>query len=306
MSTTSVSQIGGNTYTISTGESNYLWNDKNNNGTVDAGDLVARTRQSDASMLTYVVGRDEGMIAWGDPHLDNIAFTKEGKESLTSSLNAAFADAKDGRLDNASLLGRIDQAVTTGGARDNIMDFHANMALSLTDRTRVEFKVVIDQNFSQKIAMTEAVDLDVVDVNGKTRTVTFNEIYAGNGGTGASTVMDTTGRNDLQAVASPNDLKTFHEYKGANVMHAALMFGTDAGTKDYAHVLDVDGNINNAFGKLNKESIKFYDSLVTGRDVLATAMQLGGYDEDEQKALEKANPQNIRVAAKGPQTLGIR
>jgi hypothetical protein len=287
MSTT-VSQIGGNTTVVSTGEANYLWNDKNNNGVVDNGDLIARTRQADQSVTTYIVGKDEGMIAWGDPHLDNIAFSKDGKAALNRALQSAFADAKDGKLDDNALLGHIDLAIATGGVRDNIMDFHANIATQLTDRTRVEFKVVIDKNFSEKVAFTDAADIDVTGVDGKKRTVTFTEIYTGNGGAGQSAALESTGNSKLQAVASPNNLRVFSEYTGANVMHGVSMFGTDAGTADYAHVVDVNGNLNTGMGKMTRESMAFYDNLMAGRETLAAAMQLGGYCEEEQDEAEKA------------------
>ena len=293
MSNSTVSQIGGNTYVVSTGESNYLWNDKNNNGQVDDGDLFARTRQSDASVTTYIVGKDEGLFAWGDPHLDNLAFSAEGKTAVIGSVKSVFEDAKDGKLDNQSLLGNVDQALESHGARDNIMDFHANIAIGLTDNTRVEFDVARQGN----VAYTENVDLDVVDAQGNKRTVTFTEIWSGNGGAGQSRALDSTNNNALQAVKDPNDLRLFHEYKGANVMHSTMMFGTDAGTKDHAYVIDADGQLNRAHGNLTVEAIRFHDSLVRGYDVLVQAMQLGGYKEDEYETQAQAAKPTARPGA---------
>ncbi len=280
MSNNSVSQIGGNTFVASTGTSNYLWNDKNNNGKVDDGDLFARTRQSDQSVTTYVVGANEGMHAFGDPHLDNLAFTAAGKAAVIASLAAAFEDAKDGKLDNASLLGNIDQALDTG-ARDNIMDFHSNIAVSLTDGTRVEFDVVVDPRSKNRMAYTENVDLDVTDASGRTRTVTFTDIFTGNGGAGQSRAMETTDNVAQQAVKDSNSVYLFHEYKGANVMHGVLMYGTDAGTKDYAHVVDADGKLNEAFGKVTTESVAFADVFSRGHMTLVSAYQLGGFEEEK-------------------------
>jgi hypothetical protein len=292
VSNSTVSQIGGNTTIVSTGESNYLWNDKNNNGQVDDGDLFVRTRQSDASVTTYIVGQDEGLYAWGDPHLDNLAFSAEGKNAVTASLRSTFEDAKDGKLDNKSSLGQVDRALATHGKRDNIMDFHANIAIGLTDRTRVEFDVARQGN----VAYTENVDLDIVDTQGKKRTVTFTEVWAGNGGAGQSRAMETTDNNALQAVKDPNDLRLFSEYKGANVMHSTMMFGTDAGTRDYAYVIDANGQLNRQHGKLTVESIAFHDSLTRGHEMLVQAMQLGGYneerhEEDAKTAQATARPQ---------------
>lgn len=277
MSNSTVSQIGGNTYVVSTGESNYMWNDKNNDGKVSDGDLFVRTHQSGASVTTYVVGQSEGLFAWGDPHLDNLAFSAEGKAAVTAALQSTFEDAKDGTLNDQSLLGKLDQAVDKNGVRDNIMDFHANIAVSLTDDTRVEFDVARKGD----VAYTENVDVDVVDAQGNKRTVTFSEIWSENGGAGQSRAVDSTNNNALQAVKDPNSLRVFHEYKGANVMHSAMMFGTDAGTKDYTKVIDADGNLNRSGGKISEESIRFHDSLVRGYDLMVQAMQLGGYNEDK-------------------------
>lgn len=277
MSNNSVSQIGGNTFVASTGTSNYLWNDKNNNGKVDDGDLFVKTSQSQASVTTYVVGANEGLFAWGDPHLDNLAFTAEGKTAVIASLTAAFEDAKDGKLDNASLLGNIDQALAAHGTRDNIMDFHSNIAVSLTDGTRVEFDVVLHG----REALTERLDVDVTDASGATRTVTFTEILASNGGAGASKAMETTNNVAEQAVKDSNSVYLFHEYKGANVMHGVLMYGTDAGTKDYAYVVDANGKLNEEFGKVTTESVAFADVFSRGHMTLVSAYQLGGFEEDK-------------------------
>lgn len=296
MSNNSVSQIGGNTTVISTGTNNYLLNDKNNNGIVDAGDLFVRTRQSDMSVTTYVVGQNEGMIAWGDPHLDNLALTAEGKTAVIASLSAAFADARDnGVVDNAALLGNIDAALATRGTRDNIMDFHSNIAVALTDGTRVEFDVVVDPRTTSRMAYTEAVDVSVTDASGRERTVTLTDIFTGNGGAGQSRVIDTTNSVAQQAVKDSNSVHLFHEYRGANVMHSesVQMYGTDAGTPNYAHVVDADGKVNIHFGKLNFESIVFHDHLNKGNSVAVQAMQLGGFgnEEDEEDDEPAAQPQ---------------
>ncbi len=285
MSNNSVSQIGGNTTVISTGTNNYLFNDKNFNGKVDEGDLFVLTRQSDASVTTYVVGQNEGMIAWGDPHLDNFALTAEGKTAVIASLGAAFADVKDGVVDNAALLGNIDAALKTHGSHDNIMDFHVNIAVRLTDGTRVEFDVAR----VGKVAFTDNLDVDVRDEHGAKRTVTLTEIWAGNGGAGQSGAVDSTNNNALQAVDDPNELRVFHEYTGANVMHGAMMFGTDAGTKNYAYVIDADGKLNVSHGQVTRESRKFQDAVTLGYQTLVQAMQLGGYDESTyNEEVEKA------------------
>jgi hypothetical protein len=300
VSNNSVSQIGGNTYVASTGTNNYLWNDKNNNGSVDTGDLFVRTRQSDMSVTTYVVGQDEGMHAWGDPHLDNFALTAEGKTAVIASLGAAFADVKDGVVNNAALLGNIDAALATHGQRDNIMDFHSNIAVSLTDGTRVEFGVVVDPRTTSRMAYTESVDLDVTDTTGLRRTVTLTDIFTGNGGDGQSGVIDTTYNVAQQAVTDSNSVYLFHEYKDANVMLGTMMFGTTAGTADYAHVVDADGKLNLNHGRLTLESIRFHDTVLRGHEMLTQAMQLGGYDEEnyyEQEELARAQQGNRAVAA---------
>jgi hypothetical protein len=291
---TNVKIIGGNTVAVSTGESNYLWNDKNKNGVVDKGDLVVRTRQEDQSVMAYVVGADEGTYAWGDPHLDNIAFTKEGKEALTKALNVAFADAKDGNLDNSSLLGHIDLAVGLHGKRENIMDFHSNIAIALTDRTRLEFNVVVDKNYSDKVAFTNNVDL-VVDG----RTITFDDLYVSKDETkGKSSVTDTTADKRAQAVADSSSLKTFHEWNGSNVVQGSTMFGKAAGTADYAHVVDVDGKINLAYGKQSYEAMSFTDALRVGNYPLAYALQMS-FSDDEVEDAKKKFTQEQRMGALG-------
>lgn len=288
MSSSTVSQIGGNSIVISTGESNYVLNDKNNNGQIDDGDLFVRTKQGDASVATWVVGKDEGLYAWGDPHLDNFALTDDRKQALTVALQAAFEDAKEGPLVNQGLLNSIDQALPSHGQRKNILDFHDNIALIKTDGTRVEFDVAKRGN----VAFTENVDIHVVDAEGKERTLTITEIWAGNGGAGQSGVKETTNNDGEQAVkgTEAENLHVFHEYEGANVINGVAQFGDDAGTPDYAKVVDVNGVLNLSFGQVTLEAVGFYDRRLRAEDhLLMQGMRLGGFDDDEEEGIPNSS-----------------
>lgn len=280
-----VSQHGGNTIVISTGDSNYVWNDKNNDGVVNEGDLIVRTKQSDASVTTWVVGQDEGLHAWGDPHLDNFTLTNDAKQTLTVALQAAFDDAKeDGQLDNPRCLVDIDQALPSGDQRDNILDFHHDIVLKLTDGTRLE----IDVAKLGDVAFTENVDIEVLDENGNPLVLTIGEIWAGNGGANLSGVRETTDNDELQAVTGEEaaGLYVFHEYEGANVINGVVMYGNKVGTRDYAHVVKVDGSLDPRHGEITLESMRFRDARYR-EELMSEAMQLYGQENDEEESEEE-------------------
>lgn len=280
-----VSQHGGNTIVISTGDSNYVWNDKNNDGVVNEGDLIVRTKQRHAEVTTWVVGQDEGLHAWGDPHLDNFTLTNDAKQTLTVALQAAFDDAKeDGQLDNQGCLVDIDQALPSGDEGESIFDFHGNVCLALTDGTRLEFYVAKLGD----VAFTENVDLEVLDENGSPLVLTIGEIWEGNGGEGQSGVKVTTNNDGEQAVkrTEAENLHVFHEYEGANVINGVVMYGNKVGTRDYAHVVKVDGSLDTRHGEITLESMRFRDARYR-EELMSEAMQLYGQENDEEESEEE-------------------
>ena len=287
-----VSQHGGNTIVISTGDSNYVWNDKNNDGVVNEGDLIVRTKQSDASVTTWVVGQDEGLHAWGDPHLDNFTLTNDAKQTLTVALQAAFDDAKeDGQLDNPGCLVDIDQALPSGDEGDNTIDFQNNVIVKLTDGTPLDFGVYKLEGGD--VAYTENIDVKVRDENGIELNLTVSNIYTGNdtgnGGANQSVVRNTTGNDELQAVTDEEaeDLYTIYEYKGANVVIDYQMFGKDVGTKEYEKVIDIDGELHRQHGEVRTEAALITAAAHYGNETMLMAFQLGIFDIDEQQEMEK-------------------
>jgi hypothetical protein len=281
-----VSQHRGNTIVISTGDSNYVWNDKNNDGVVNEGDLIVCTKQSDASVTTWVVGQDEGLHAWGDPHLDNFTLTNDAKQTLTVALQAAFDDAKeDGQLDNQRCLVDIDQALASRGQREGMVDFHHDIVVKTSDGTRLK----IDVAELGDVAFTENVDIEVLDENGNKLTLTISEVWAGNGGANLSGVRETTGNPELQAVPDKEaeDLHTIFEYKGANVVIDYQMFGKDVGTKEYAKVIDIDGELHRQHGEVRTEAVLITAAEHYGNETMLMAFQLGIFDIDEQQEMEK-------------------
>jgi hypothetical protein len=243
-----VKEFGGNTRSLSTGENNYIWNDKNNDGAVNKGDVLVRTAQDKASVYTYTVGSKEAMVAWGDPHLDNLTYTAAESERVVQSYKDAFEGRAAGTEANAATLAAMDQAVTTTGVKSNIMDFHGNMRMVLDDQsTTLDFGVYN----KDKIAHTDSLDIHLKDANGEAFTITVDDIFTGNGGKGESRISDTTNATAGRAVAVNTKLPEFNELKGANVMNEAMMFGKDAGTKANAHVVDDNGDVNRSYGKQN-------------------------------------------------------
>jgi len=275
-----VQQFGGNTTAVSTGSASYVWNDANNDGVVNRGDVVVRSKQSDASVFTYVVGQGEGMYSWGDPHMDNVMFNAGGEAAFTSSLNALFQDAKDGTLNDGGLVATAEQSLATNGRRSNIGDYHADMALVLGDgRTRIEHDVV-----GNDIKMNENIDINLLDATGQRMTLTIREIWAGNGGAGQMTVADTSNSASAQAIQDAQGLITMREYRGANVTIGAMLFGDDAGTKDYAHILKADGSVDKAVGRWSVDAYKF-DLASKGTDlnkILGMAFELADEEEEDE------------------------
>lgn len=284
-----VDQFGGNTTSVSNGSSSYIWNDVNNDGQVNKGDVIVRTAQSDASVFSYVVGHGEGMYSWGDPHMDNVAFKDGGEAAFTSSLNALFQDAKDGTLNDASLTGAVDGSLATNGVRENIGDYHADMTLALGNgRTSIEHDVV-----GGNIKMNENIDINLVDAEGKALTLTVKEIWSGNGGGGQMTVADTSGNTAAQAIADPADLPVMHEFRGANVTIGTVLFGDDAGTKNYAHIITADGQVDRKHGDFSMAAINYYDAWVKGDISAILSFAFGLNDEDGEG---EVNPGNRRAA----------
>lgn len=276
-----VQQFGGNTTAVSSGSASYVWNDANNDGVVNTGDVVVRTNQSDASVFTYVVGRGEGMYSWGDPHMDNVMFDSGGEAAFTSGLNALFQDAKDGTLSDGGLVAAAEQSLVTNGKRSNIGDYHADMVLALGDgRTRIEHDVV-----GNDIKMNESIDINLLDANGQKMTVTIKEIWSGNGGAGQMTVADTTGNVSAQAIADASELHVMHEYRGANVRIGVSLFGDDVGTKDYAHIIKSNGEVDYGKGKVKSEAIRAYEAERAGdlSAILSYAFFLGEVEDDANK-----------------------
>jgi hypothetical protein len=286
-----VQNFGGNTTAVGNGSETWVWNDANNDGSVNAGDKVVRTHQGDASVFSYVVGTGEGLLSWGDPHLDNVSFGS-GESSFVSSLNSLFQDAKDGTLNNASLLGAADQSLASTGARSNIGDYHADMKLVLADgRTSIEHDVVGDVG---GVKLNENIDLNLLDASGRAMTLTIREIYNGNGGGGQMSIANTTGNSAAQAVNDASALPEMYEWSGANVRVGVRLFGDDYGTADYAHIIGVDGTVTAGIGKVTASAMEAFDlALGGGVPILqfANAMR----DDDEpgtaaQPAVARATP----------------
>lgn len=291
-----VQQFGGNTTAVSTGSATYVWNDKDNSGTVNTGDVIVRTHQGDASVFSYVVGKGEGMYTWGDPHADNVAFSAAGEKAFIASSSAMFGDAKDGVLNNAGLAGAMEASLHANGTRTNIGDFHADVTLAMGDGTRIEHDVVSSHG-NANIKVTDHIDVNLLDSNGAEMTLTLREVWSGNGGGGQMSVSDTTGNTAAQAVANADALPVMHEFRGANLRIETGIFGEIAGTKKYAHIVKSDGQIDWAHGKVTMDGIRAYDAEIKGdlAGILGYAFQLNGDDEDDDKPAAAG-----RVAAPAP------
>jgi hypothetical protein len=287
---TSVQQIGNDTYAVNTGESAYMFNDKNGNGTLDKGDLVVRTQQSDQSVFTYEVGREEGSYAWGDPHLDNVTFKDGGQDRVAKSLNKLFEDVKDGELDAQGLLTQADQALKKDMKRNQFMDFQADMTLQMIDGTKVQFGVESDGKWEKsRVAFTDAVDITVTDADGTKRVVTINEVWGDNGGKGEMSLSETTDDEGAQAVASNDAAPLFWELSGANVQHRTKLFGEEAGTAKNAKVVEFDGTVHLKHGVQTGNTIDFYGAAMADDTVrmLDYSINLTMSEEDDTEPTER-------------------
>jgi hypothetical protein len=293
-----VQQFGGNTTAVSTGSSTYVWNDKDNSGTVNTGDVIVRTHQGDASVFSYVVGKGEGMYTWGDPHADNVAFSAAGEKSFIDSASALFGDAKDGVLNNAGLVGAMEASLRQNGARKNIGDFHADVTLAMGDGTRIEHDVVSSHG-NANIKLTDHIDVNLLDSNGAEMTLTVREVWNGNGGGGQMSIAETTGNTAAQAIADADALPVLHEFRGANLRIETGIFGEIAGTKKYAHIVKSDGQIDWGHGKVTMDGIRAYDAERKGdmTAILGYAFQLNGDDDDDKPAAAPARTAAATAAA---------
>jgi hypothetical protein len=293
-----VQQFGGNTTAVSTGSSTYVWNDKDNSGTVNTGDVIVRTHQGDASVFSYVVGKGEGMYTWGDPHADNVAFSAAGEKSFIDSASALFGDAKDGVLNNVGLVGAMEANLRQNGARTNIGDFHADVTLAMGDGTRIEHDVASIQG-NANIKVTDHIDVNLLDSKGAQMTLTLREVWSGNGGGGQMSIAETTGNTAAQAIADANALPVLHEFRGANLRIETGIFGEIAGTKKYAHIVKSDGQIDWGHGKVTMDGIRAYDAERKGdmTAILGYAFQLNGEDDDDKPAAAPARTAAATLAA---------
>jgi hypothetical protein len=280
---TQVQSFGGNTTAITNGNTAYIWNDLDKDGRISNGDIVFRLAQEDQSVFSYVVGHGEGMYSWGDPHLDNVAFDAPREQAFVGDLNALFQDARDGSLDDAQLLTAADESLASNGVRSNIGDYHADMVLALGDgRTGIEHDVA-----GTDVKYNENIDLNLVDANGRSMTVTVREIWADNGGAGQMSVANTTGNSAAQAIADPAALPVLHEYRGANVRNQSTLFGDDAGTADFAHIINSAGQIVRGVGDVTTAAAQAYQSERDGDypQILAQAFDLLEPTEDREEEL---------------------
>ena len=305
MSTTT-SEIGGNTHVVSTGANNYLWVDKNNDGKVDAGDLLVRTAQGDMSTYTHVVGNEGATYAWGDPHMAKKQYTAGEEKQVVAAFSQVFV-AGDKTAPSTQALASVDTAVASVGSTKGIMDFQATIKLQLTDGTNLRYNTVaadgtkpgVNGLGKSVVEYTDSVDIDVTDASGKARTITIGKVFAGSNGANQSSVKEGD-----RAASTDTSAPKFYEVKGANVMHGVQIFGEAAGTGAYATVVNNSGGVEGSMGKMTTSSIKFYDDMVKCNDcdVLHFALTLGGDGDDETRAQEA----KARTASPGARAVQTR
>lgn len=281
---TQVQQFGGNTTVVSNGSTAWGWNDANNSGAVDKGDVVVRYSQGDASVFSYVVGYGEGLYTWGDPHIDNVAITDT--QAFDASVGALMVDAKDGRINDGAVFANAQQALVTLGQRKNIGDFHADAVFRLGDgRTTIEHDVVRSGN----VAFTDRSDWNVRGADGERLSITFGNVctVTGNEGESPLTVSDTSGLAAGQALADTKGLPVIHEFKGANVIIDMVKYGEDVQTARYADIVRADGSVDTNQGKFCLDGIRMFDaSRGSPERVLMLAFGLAD-DEDDEKAAKR-------------------
>jgi hypothetical protein len=261
-----VSTFGGNTTSVTNGSTTFVWNDKDGDGKVSKGDVIARTRQGDGSALVWHVGENEGMMAWGDPHLDNVKFSEEGKKATMESLDAMFQDAKDGKLDKEQLFTdaeTVSRANVNKKERTLVVSFEADMELQMGAGA----KLGLDVEQSDLGIAINKVDLTVTDANGKPLVLTLGEVWGGRGGNGKASVTDTTNQTEGRAIKGEDKNRpVFYEQSGANISYKTLFYGADNGTNPYATVLTSDGEMHTNLGRHGPHTVEFYDKAVVHQD----------------------------------------
>ena len=261
-----VSKFGGNTVSVTNGSTTFVWNDKNNDGKVDKGDVIIRTRQGDGSAMVWHVGEDEGMMAWGDPHLDNVKFSGEGKKATMESLDAMFQDAKDGKLDNQQLLTdteNVSRAQVNKQSRTLITSFEGDMRLQMGAGSEIAMHV---EKADLGIAINK-IDLTLTDSNGKPLVLTLGDVWGGRGGNGKASVTDTTNQPADRAIAAgAPHVPVFYEQAGANISNRTLFYGADNGTNPYKSVITADGEMHYDLGRQGPHTVQFYDEAVVKQD----------------------------------------
>jgi hypothetical protein len=303
---TNTSEIGGNTHVVSTGTNNYLWVDKDNDGKVDAGDLLVLTAQANMSTYTHVVGNQGASYAHGDPHLAKKQYTAGEEKQVVAAFSQVFT-SDEKTAPSTLALANVDRAVATVGTMKGIIDFQASIGLQLTDGTKLRYHTVAADGSTPGVnglgksvaEYTDKVDIDVTDASGKARTITIDKVFAGRTGAGQSVVKEGDRASSKDAA-----LPQFYEVKGANVMHGVQIFGEAAGTATYAMVVNNSGGVDGTLGKMTAASIKFYDDMVkcNDSDVLRFALTLGDDGDDETRAQEA----RLRTAAPGARAVQAR
>lgn len=278
---TQVSNMGDGAVAVNLGNAVYFMKDVDGDGKIGTGDLFVKAYQSEAAVTSHVIGSQQALKSYGDPHINDIAFSKAQQDTLTQSLDALFQDAKDGTLNSASALGGVDSALGAGSQK-YIGDFQSDATFTLIDgKSSIEHDTVAVSTKEGALVVTDNID---INVDGKTYTI--KDVWAGNGGSGQMKIQETTSAPSAQAIANASKLPNMHEMNGANVRVEATMFGEGTtGAANFASkesfIVGLDGLVKYNNGKLTQEAAADFIATFDGFKWTDLLMLLDTQNRDE-------------------------
>lgn len=260
---TAVSNLGNGTIAINTGDRVVTIFDADHNGQVNTGDVVVDASQAAVAVRSMVIGSGQATNVWGDPHINDVTFTKDAEATLVASLDKLYQDAKDGKIDDSGAMSNWDASLNAGQQK-YVGDFHADCTIQLIDgKSKIDYDVV---KSGWQIDGNDMYVADHVDIQVGGQTVTIREVWGDNGGAGQMSVSDTTSNPGSRAVSAPANLPVIHEMDGANVRVGVTQFGegttgSAAIASSESFILDAGGNVRLENGQVTMSAITAFDYL---------------------------------------------
>jgi hypothetical protein len=260
---TSINKLDDTTTAVSNGNSVLLLKDLNKDGIVDA---IAAGTQNGAQLYFGDLSGDKVILAGehGDPHVAQKLFKGAALNNLKGSMNDLLADARDGTLDNLTLLNNAIAHVQ-GGEQHEVMDVQADHVLKNGSNTaKVDVEALND-----KVAFAENAVFSFAD--GKEYAIRNIWNRTGNDGDiGVGLAIAGEGGQSKGTFVTIDEKTMGHE-------DSTRAFGAAYGSVG-KYVLDVAGNFHGEYGAVGKFMDKYDDYAATG--LFLTAFNKKRKDDD--------------------------